>query len=169
MVALSQFGFGWYWFGVAPLLMFSLVALENKSANVKGFLRIFIPAAILLIVVLNFYSNFQFSILQSAEKIRSIRAVDSNTLDCINDNILSYNPDEIISKVEFGLIIKNNSIPVQGNFESKVHPDKKTMIIIGSRMISNPYNINSMLEKTDSIYKYSICGDNFIFINKPSN
>ena len=175
MVYAGQDLYAWYFFPFIPVLMFSLASLENdgeatsrdtKMSQIKLWLS---PMLVITLIVINFYQTIPYSIFQANEKFQHIASRKSYPTECVGKAIWSYNPTTLINKSEFEA--KLPPIPREtillGAYGSNIgESGDRSMILIGARFIANPYHLQTMLKPGQSLIKYAICDDIYIFVSK---
>lgn len=175
MVYTGQDLYAWYFFPFIPILMFGLTSLENDdevtSCHTKARqIRLWLcPALVLALIAINFYQTIPYSIFQANEKFQHIASRKSYPTECVGKAIWSYKPTTLINKSEFEA--KFPSIPrdtiLLGAFGSNIgESGERSMVLIGARFIANPYHLQTMLKPGQSLIKYAICDDIFIFVSK---
>lgn len=175
MVYAGQDLYAWYFFPFIPVLMFSFTSLEinakvmprhPKAIWIKHWLS---PILILTLIAINFYQTIPYSIFQANEKFKHIASRKSYPTECVGKAIWSYNPKTIINKSEFEAILPPlpRETMLLGAFGSDIgDPVDGTMILIGARFIANPYHLQTMLKPGQSLVKYAICDDIYIFVSR---
>lgn len=175
MVYAGQDVYAWYFFPFIPVLMFSLTSLEidvkaisghTKTNQIKLWLS---PMLALTLLVINFYQTIPYSIFQANEKFQHIASRKNYPTDCVGKAIWAYMPTTLINKSEFEA--KLPPIPREtmllGAFGSNIGaPGDRSMVLIGARFIANPYHLQTMLKEGQSLIKYAVCDDIFIFVSK---
>ena len=194
MVYTGQYLYAWYFFPFVPVLMFSLTSVEDgpqrkikqkivKTDHVSFFYEKFksfyfdasdlktrlIPGLLLIIIGINFSQTLPYSIFQANEKFQHIVTRKSYPTECVGQAIWTYKPTTLINKSEFEA--KLPPIPpetmVLGAFGSNIgESNDRSMVLIGSRFIANPYHLQTMLRPGQALIKYGICDDIFIFVSK---
>lgn len=175
MVYTGQGLYAWYFFPFIPVLMFSLKSLEIdgeptslhiKMSQIKLWLS---PVLVLALIVINLYQTIPYSIFQANEKFQHISSRKSYPTDCVGKAIWSYNPTNLINKSEFEA--KLPPIPrdtiLYGAAGSNIgESGERSMVLIGARFIANPYHLQTMLKSGQSLIKFAICDDIYIFVSK---
>lgn len=175
MVYSGQDLYAWYFFPFVPVIMFALRSLEMGCETaphntVLSHKKIWLASALALILIaINFYQTIPYSIFQANEKFQHIASRKNYPTECVRKAISAYNPTTLINKSEFEA--KLPPIPpetmVLGAFGSNIgEPNVRTMVLIGSRFIANPYHLQTMLRPGQELIKYGICDDIFIFVSK---
>jgi hypothetical protein len=175
MVYAGQDLYAWYFFPFIPVLMFSLTSLEidtiATSRHIKASqIRLWLsPILALTLIAINFYQTVPYSIFQANEKFQHIASRKGYPTECVGKAIWSYKPTTLINKSEFEA--KFPPIPPEtillGAFGSDIgEPGDRSMVLIGARFIANPYHLQTMLKSGQSLIKFAICDDIYIFVSK---
>lgn len=175
MVYVGQDSYAWYFFPFIPVIMFALRSLdidkEVISRHVQASLTKLqlIQLLALSLIVINFYQTTPYSIFQANEKFQHIASRKNYPTDCVGKAIWAYKPTTLINKSEFEvkLPLLPQDIILLGAFASDIGvPSNRSMVLIGARFIANPYHLQTMLKEGQSLIKYAICDDIFIFVSK---
>ena len=175
MVYTGQDLYVWYFFPFIPILMFALTSLEidgevtschTKASQIRLWLC---PVLVLALIAINFYQTIPYSIFQANEKFQHIASRKSYPTECVGKAIWSYNPTILINKSEFEAKlppIPRETILLGAHGSNIGESGVRSMILIGSRFIANPYHLKTMLKPGQSLIKYAICDDIYIFVSK---
>lgn len=175
MVYLGQALYAWYFFPFVPVIMFALRSLEANSEtapynSMPGHKKTWLASSLVLILIaINFYQTIPYSIFQANEKFQHIASRKNYPTECVGKAIWTYNPTTLINKSEFE--VKLPPIPrdtmLLGAYGSDIGaPGDRSMVLIGARFIANPYHLHTMLKPGQSLIKYAICDEIYIFVSK---
>lgn len=170
-------GYVWYFFSVIPTLIFALSVLHvrrNKDAAIYQSkycfqIRLVAASLVVFVVLANYYLNINISVRQSYEKWTQIQTLDQFPVACIRQQVRSYQPEHIVVMSEFGkeiYIPEIQTIPISIGYGARFDLNKRSMWMIGSRLIANPYHLDTVIPTDVSFKKLAICNNIFIFVNQ---
>lgn len=165
----SAVPYAWYFLAAVPALLFSMQFFEKIKVSEQRYL--FILITLIVLICLNFYLNLPISVRMMAEKWGQINTLKNFPLQCLTEQISKYNPEHIVEKTEFGNaafipIIANKPIPLSTGYGAKFDVDKRSMMLISTRFLGNPYHLESSLPNDYPIKKFAVCGNIFVFVNQ---
>lgn len=178
LVYFSRDFLAWYFFPFIPVLMYCIgdllptqkrmiegpntsISNENMTKDILSYSNL---AIVVLITIFNFYTNIEHSIFQASEKFSQIKSRRNFQSACIENAIKEYQPQQLINKSDRDIdaqILSKGTI-VRGAFGSSLDPNIRSMAIISTRLLKNPYHFDTLVQNGQSFKKYKACGDTII-------
>jgi hypothetical protein len=152
--------YAWYFFPVVSIWIYSLRFLQIAKLHIHYYL-VFV---VIVLFILNFLFNIQYSIFQASEKFKQINTITHYPSTCVFNEIKRFNPTILLNRTDFGWNF--NAIPNGLSFKLEdllasnySVEDEKFMLLASSRMLIHiPKNISLKLQTQ--------CEDIYIFTNK---
>ena len=157
----SPITYAWYFFPIIPVWIYSIGYFNPPPAQTKQFQILWLLIGVIFFI--NFLTNIQYSIFQSAEKFKQINTLEHYPKSCVFDEISKFNPTVIMDRSDFGWGF--SGVPEGSKFQMEdllmpnhVNDNERFMLIASSRMLIHiPKNYSLKLQRK--------CSDIFIFTN----